>query len=124
MKQLIVNRKRTALIFIVMFFVCGIVGFGYTHFDNAPHFHGNQTRSILENAEGGTLVGSPVSADGFSNAQHTTGDYKQRYVLRGTNALFFQIDSRTGQLRVSANVTALGGAGTSYSVTVVVQNSE
>ena len=122
MKQLIVNRKRTALIFTVMFFV--IVGFGYAHFDNVPHFHGSQIRYVLENAAGGTLVGGPVSADGFSDAQHTTGDYKQRYVHRGTDALFFQINSRTGQLTVSANVTALGGAGTSYSVTVVVQNSE
>ena len=124
MKRLIVNPKITVLIFTVMFLLCSIVGFGYAHSDNAPHFHGSQIRYVLENSEGGTLVGGPVSADSFSNAQHTTGDYKQRYVHRGTNALFFQINSRTGQLTVSANVTALGSAGTSYSVTVVVQTSE
>ena len=85
MKEQIVDRKRTVLIFTVMFLVCGIVGFGYAHFDNAPHFHeASTTRSVLENAEGGTTVGAPVSADNFENTQHTTSDPKHRYVLRGS----------------------------------------
>ena len=124
MKRPIVNRKRPILIFIVMFLGCGIVGFGYAHFDNEPHFHHESMEiGVLENAEGGTIVG-PVSADNFDDTQHTTGDPKQRYVLRGTDALSFQIDSQTGLLRVSANVTTVGSAGTSYSVKVVVQTSQ
>ena len=60
MKERIVNRKITALIFSVMFLVCGIVGFGYAHSDNTPHFHGSQIRYLLENAEGGTLINGLV----------------------------------------------------------------
>ena len=123
MKQLIVNPKRTVLIFTVMFFVCGIVGFCSADFQNAPHFHQvNMEIGVLENAAGGTIVG-PVSADNFDNTQHTTGDPKNRYVLRGTDALYFQI-TQTGLLKVSANVTTIGSAGTSYSVTIVVQTSK
>ena len=124
MKAQIVIPKIRVLTFAVVFLIYSIAGFGYAHFDNEPHFHHESMEiGVLENSEGGTIVG-PVSADNFDDTQHTTGDPKQRYVLRGTDALSFQIDSQTGLLTVSAHVTTIGSAGTSYSVEVVVQTSK
>ena len=72
------------------------------------------TRSIAENTDSGTAIGSAVSATDGDNDTLT-------YSLSGTNASSFSINSGTGQLSTSAALDF--ETKNSYSVTVSVSDS-
>ena len=120
MKELIVNGKRTVFIFTVMFLLYGITSLGSADDGNNPHFHDESTtRTVPENAAVGTNVGDPVSAHSLPQGTHPiTGELPYRYTLSGSDTASFNLDNRTGQLTIA---TALGEAGSSYSVTVGIE---
>ena len=120
MKELIVNGKRRVFIFTVMFLLYGITSLGSADDGNNPHFHDESTtRTVPENAAVGTNVGDPVSAHSLPQGTHPiTGELPYRYTLSGSDTASFNLDNRTGQLTIA---TALGEAGSSYSVTVGIE---
>ena len=74
------------------------------------------TRSVAENSEAGTVVGSPVTATdpGFDGRQETL-----TYALSGSaDDRDFDIDSGTGQIRVKAALDYETTGGSTHSVTV------
>ena len=80
--------------------------------NQAPEFDdgSSASRSVAENAAAGTAVGTPVSAtddDGDTLA----------YVLAGTDAGDFSIDTSTGQLHTAAALDHEAGSSRSVSVT-------
>ena len=81
------------------------------------------TRSVAEGTAPGTAVGAPVKATHWAlvdNADLGTADpINLVYSLEGTHASSFSINSGTGQL---STTTTMGDAGTTYSVTVKVQD--
>ena len=82
--------------------------------NNAPEFtDGTETtRSVAENAEAGTNIGSAVAATDDDTTDTLT------YRLNGTDADSFDIVSTTGQLKTKAALDR--ATKSSYSVTVVV----
>ena len=120
MKAQIVNRKRTVLIFTVMFLLYGITSLGYADDSNNPHFHDESTtRTVPANAAVGTNVGDPVSAHSLPEGTlPITGEPTYRYTLSGSDTASFNLDNRTGQLTIA---TELGETGSSYSVTVGIE---
>ena len=82
--------------------------------NNAPTFtDGTETtRSVAENAEAGTNIGSAVAATDDDTTDTLT------YRLNGTDADSFDIVSTTGQLKTKAALDR--ATKSSYSVTVVV----
>ena len=95
--------------------------------DNAPVFTDGDsvTRSIAENTESGTNIGTPVAATDADGDTLT-------YSLGGTDKDSFSINSETGQLQTKAalnyekkpsytiTITAADGKGSSTSITVTV----
>ena len=84
--------------------------------NTAPDFGAaTTTRSVEENSPAGTAVGSPVSAT-------DANDDALIYTMSGTDAALFTIDPTTGQIAVGESVTLDFEAGTSYEVTVTVED--
>ena len=113
MNRQVVNRAMTALILAGVLTVLGIAAIGYAHETNVPHFHDQSTtRAVTENTAPNTNIGIPVSA-------HTSRGMIVRYVLAGTDAGSFGIDSHNGQLKTQAALHF--GTKNSYTVEVRVQ---
>ena len=113
MNRQVVNRAMTALILAGVLTVLGIAAIGYAHETNVPHFHDQSTtRAVVENTAPNTNIGIPVSA-------HTSRGMIVRYVLGGTDAGSFGIDSHNGQLKTQAALHS--GTKNSYTVEVRVQ---
>ena len=85
--------------------------------NSAPSFIGGTraNRTVPENAEPGTLIGNPVTAE------DTDGD-ELTYTLHGDDADFFTVLAGTGQLRVKAALDF--EARTSYSLQVQVDDGK
>ena len=80
------------------------------------------TRSVAAGTAANTNIGAAVSATHWANADtDTSNDVTLAYSLEGTDASSFSIDSGTGQLSTN---TTMGAAGTSYSVTVKVEEKD
>ena len=92
-------------------------GFGRTGANAAPVFDdgARTTRSVAENTASGRPVGRPVSADDANDDELT-------YTLEGPAAGSFGIDSRTGQLRTSADLDHESKA--SHTLTVKADDGE
>ena len=93
-------------------------GFGRTGANAAPVFDdgARTTRSVAENTASGRPVGRPVSADDANDDELT-------YTLEGgPDAGSFGIDSRTGQLRTSADLDHESKA--SHALTVKADDGE
>ena len=116
MRSGILLRITITLIFAAASSMSVMVGIGYAHEAlNIPHFHDSTaSRSVVENTAEDTNIGNAVSA-------HSRGTY-DRYVLGGTDAASFSIDSDTGQLKTKAALDY--ETKTSYSVTVIVQRGD
>ena len=114
MKKRNVNRKITLLVLTVMVLGFDVAGMVFAdHVTGVPHYHNDSTtRSVAENTPAGKNIGNQVSA-------HSTGAY-YRYVLGGTNAGSFDINSSNGQLKTKAALDY--ETKSSYTVTVTVQS--
>ena len=113
-----INPKTTPLIFAVMLLVFSGQGIGYAHNSDGPHWHDDSTtRSIQENKATGTNVGAAVTAHNF-----TAGAFSNRYILDGTDAASFSIETSTGQLKTKAPLNR--ATKSQYSVTVKVSDGE
>ncbi|WP_419944990.1 cadherin domain-containing protein [Candidatus Poriferisodalis sp.] len=88
--------------------------------NNAPEFPGSGTiaRSVPENSPAGSAVGAPVAATDADAADAAS----LVYTLGGSGAAAFDIDARSGQLRVGDSVELNHEARPSYSVTVTVND--
>ena len=82
--------------------------------NNAPEFANDSTsRSVAEKSAAGTAIGAPVTAtDSDGNTLV--------YVLRGTDASSFDIDSDTGQIKVKDDLDF--EVKNTYSVTVLASD--
>lgn len=88
--------------------------------NNLPSFTDgtSTTRSIAENTESGTNIGSPVGATDVDTSAEIPDVLS--YTLSGTDASSFSIDSTSGQLQTKASLDF--ETKTSYSVTVGVSD--
>ncbi len=113
MKHTIVKRRINAKVFVGIFLCWSIVGTCFAHSGESGHYHDDSTtRSVAENVSTNTNVGSAVSAHNFSASLG-------RYVIRGTDAGSFTINSSTGQLKT--NTVLDYETKSSYSLTVAAQ---
>ena len=93
------------------------VAIAVTNANEPPSFDPTDNmRSVAENTEPGQAIGDPVAATDPDSDETLT------YRLEGTDAAAFDIDSTSGQLRTRAALDH--EAQSSYSVTVVAQDSE
>ena len=89
--------------------------------NSAPVFPSteNGQREVEENSTGGTAVGAPVEATDLNAGDLAVND-PLAYSLSGTDAASFDIDSGTGQLRVSSGLELDFEGKRTYRVTVEV----
>ena len=76
------------------------------------------TRSVSESATGGGKVGAPVTATDVDNNDTLT------YSLTGSEARFFAISARSGQITVADRVTFDIATKDTYTVTVAAEDSD
>ena len=112
------GRNKTAAV------VSDHVTIGRVSNNTAPKFPGaSTTRAVLEGMPKGTSIGTPITATDADNSDKLT------YWLTGTDAEHFEIDARTGQLKLGGKLDfemPAGGGGNDsnqYKVTVTVADS-